>query len=215
MRLLGLLILILAEAVFAGITYRFRDSISALGLTDALSADVAFGTMLLAVATVYLGIETRELAKQSSDASRREDERHMDQFKPVCVAFPTDRDRFPAEFGGRNDVILFKSMIKNMGPGPALNGKVSIRLPEGVTNPPSHRFMPIAAGSSSDPAFEVGFTLPARASGEHFTLTIEYEDIFGNTFWSSYEAWDPIVKFRKLPQGETEQARPSDAAAED
>lgn len=170
-----------------------------------------FGTLAAAVATAVMAWLTYEAVKESKDqrieatrrfedARKRDQQHHQDQFRPLLMAVfgdgaPADRldivttsnptDTYPA--------VYVKCSVQNIGVGPALNVRLSVRK-DGITGfGPTRELAPIAAKgilAGTDGRFRLpviyhqGFKdadLPGLP-GSLWVLVLEYEDVFGNKF---------------------------------
>jgi hypothetical protein len=179
------------------------------GFWEALTA---IGTLAAAIATAWMACYTRKAIKdgqaQRRDADRQfaetrkqANKHHQEQFRPLLVVVPsgdgapTDRMGFVA-ISDPNDAvpsIYVKCAVQNIGVGPALNVKLSVRS-DGITGfGPTRELSPIAINGvlvGTDNHFRLpviyhkGFNMADLCNAPHglWSLALEYEDVFGNKF---------------------------------
>jgi hypothetical protein len=170
-----------------------------ISMKDVWDAITALGTLSMAIATFVVVLQGRRLRKD-------EQQRHQDECKPICVLTPFDgvdprhwRDELltilePSVPGF--GTIEIKCVLRNIGPGPALNVTIKFRFQDmaGYTTDP-WELSPLAAGESrggkDNPLcvpiqFRTHFNTAdfAQVPGKAWELILVYDDIFGNSFFS-------------------------------
>jgi hypothetical protein len=174
-------------------------------------AITAWGTAIGALATAVMAFftwrairngqdERKETNKHYAETRKQENEHHQDAFRPLVVLAPHD----VMSTLNRNDVLspdpngktlMVKLIAHNVGTGPALNIQLSVRS-EGRTGfGPSRALAPLAAGANAsndrhyiliDVNFTDSFNFAdlANISNGHWVIVLEYDDIFGNRFYT-------------------------------
>lgn len=182
--------------------------------TGTWEAFTAIGTLAAAIATAWMAYYTRKAIQDGQEQRRNADrqfaetrkqaiEHHQDQFRPLLVAVPsgdgapTDRMGFVAISDPNEEVpsVYVKCAVQNIGGGPALNVKLSVRS-DGITDfGPTRELSPIAtngvlAGTGDHFRLPViyhkGFNMADLCNAPHglWSLALEYEDAFGNKFYT-------------------------------
>lgn len=169
-------------------------------------------TLGMAIVTAVMASLTREAVEESKkqrseakrqfdDTRKREAQHHQDQFRPLLVVVPpgdgaaTDRMGFVTASAPNETPpsVFVKCTIQNIGVGPALNVRLSVRK-DGISGfGPTRELAPIATNgmlAGTDGQFRLpvvyhqGFRdadLPGLP-GSLWVLVLEYEDVFGNKF---------------------------------
>ena len=172
-----------------------RDLELLKGLWDALTG---VGTLALAIATFFVILQGR--------TERRDNERHhRDSLRPICMLTPyagvdpavgrstllTVQPDVPRPGVG---MVTLDCALRNVGPGPALNLRLMIRLHDlgGYTTRP-WELGPVGPGESrgrADAPLRVPILIRAPLERQNFVqiegmpweLILIYEDVFGNVF---------------------------------
>jgi hypothetical protein len=169
------------------------------------------GTLAAAVATAVMARLTYQTVKESKDqrieatrrfedVQKRDQQHHQDQFRPLLmVAFgdgaPADRLNIVTTSSptDTSPAVYVRCSVQNIGVGPALNVRLSVRK-DGITGfGPTRELAPIAAKgilTGSDGRFRLPVIyhdglrdadLPGLP-GSLWVLVLEYEDVFGKQF---------------------------------
>ncbi|MDR3414307.1 MAG: hypothetical protein P4L87_25665 [Formivibrio sp.] len=166
-----------------------------------------FWDALTGLGTLALAIATFIVIKQTV-AVRKDDERHhQEQFRPVCVLV---RPSFSDPRSPGNQIIInnpnskinhdkgllhLTPSLRNIGSGPALNLRISVRLldmdglrlkqyelpplaPKETMYQDTRLAIPIELSEKFNP------TDFASMEGQRWEIILEYEDVFGNSFHS-------------------------------
>jgi hypothetical protein len=171
-------------------------------ITTVFTALAAIATAVMAYLTYQAIKESQGQRQETNDhfAQVREQDRkkHEDTFRPLLVLIPngfedkSDRTMIvSAKNGGL--ALVVSGLVRNIGVGPALNIRLSLRGDGRPDFGPSRQITPIAAGaefSNRERHIEVdvihahGFTQTDAQilPGGLWTLILEYEDVFGNKF---------------------------------
>ena len=171
------------------------------------NAVIAICTAAAAVFTAAMAFYTRVAIKrgqqQFRDAQQRDDARHQDAYRPIVVLEPfggieaESRARLvvldPNSRMGNLRLFRIACTARNVGVGPALNVRLSLRSMCKPGYGFTQEFMPVGAGQAhgnTTHALEI-WVHPkpsfndadmAQASGTGWELVLEYEDVFGNPF---------------------------------
>jgi len=160
------------------------------------------------------------LTKKGIEQTR---EQHRDAFRPLLVFMPhhgasPEARTHVVQVIAPQPVIKFWGTIRNIGTGPAINGKMKLRLRglEGY-GPDPFDLPPIAAGESYG---KVGEHIPVPithrpqfnetdaelASSEHWEIMLEYEDVFGCTFHTNHTK-NPQLPWTTIGRGSAPKGR--------
>jgi len=169
----------------------------------------AIGTAAAAVFTAAMAWFTRQAIKEGQaqrreanehyEVTRAQDRRHHeDAFRPLLVLTPADvmnpLTRQGVLFADPSDkTLLINCTVRNIGSGPALNIRLSVRGDGRRGFGPSRELTPMAAGDVLanrnrqvliDVLFDDGFNASDlhNLPGGLWVLVLEYEDVFGNSF---------------------------------
>lgn len=189
------------------------------------NAVIAIFTVAAAVATafmaVFTGISIWSARKQFERTQARSEEHHRDTFRPVVMLSvyegvePEDRGNVvqfdaAAQPDGRR-LVRISGILRNVGVGPALK----VRLHFWAMGKPNYGFTldltPIAAGEKYDLSAGRlryfarsmhGFNVAdfALAGGTGWELVLEYEDVFGNAFYTVHRK-NPLVPWTECGKG--------------
>ena len=173
------------------------------------------------VATAFSAVFTAVMAGMTWRAIADSREHHKDEFRPILVLAPADgvdpacRDTVVrpenSPIDGAPGYALSGVILKNIGPGPALNCRITIRFQGiqgyGVTRDLS----PVGAGGEFESGgrplhipvnFSPGFNdkdlRMAPAAG--WQMLLEYKDLFGQVFHTVHRS-DPRVSWTSLGTG--------------
>ena len=166
------------------------------------------------------------MAYKSIIESRKQ---HVDEYRPILVLSPKDsidpvrRENF-LEIEPQNTTpgrhLLISGMLKNVGCGPALNARLTIRFQGiegyGVTR----ELSPIQAGGIyGDAAYPMRVLFPLSqkfndsdfqmASGSSWEIIFEYEDLFGQSFFTLH-AKNPQLPWTTIGKGSAPKGVPQD-----
>lgn len=158
-----------------------------------------------AVMTFYTRVAIKKSQSQFQGAQQRDDARHQDAFRPIVVLEPfigiqaDARARVisvdPSSRMGNLRLFKIACLVRNIGPGPALNVRLSFR----AMGRPSYGFtqelVPVGAGETQgdtkhalemwvQPTSSFNDTDMALAGGTGWELVLEYEDVFSNPFYT-------------------------------
>jgi hypothetical protein len=172
----------------------------------------AFITLIMAAVTAFMAYLTREAVEESkkqryearqqfTETRKREAQHHQDQFRPLLVVVPpgdgapTDRMGFvtTSDPNEERPSVFVTCTVRNIGVGPALNVRLSVRKDQRTGFGPARELAPIAANDTlqgSDGPFRLPVIYHDRfnkadlhtLAGGLWILVLEYEDVFGNMF---------------------------------
>ncbi len=183
-----------------------------------------FWDALTGIGTIALAIATFVVIKQTVAAKKDEERRHQEQFRPVCVFIrPVSSDpRDPNEQlivvnqnirpNFNKGLLYIKMALRNVGPGTALNVRISLRIPSmGQLHLNRYELWPLApqqiVPQNADWCIPIQLSNKfnqtdfASIEGQRWELILEYEDVFGNTFHSIHrkppaEPWVTVAEGR-------------------
>jgi hypothetical protein len=193
------------------------DALTAIGtlILAALTATMAWYTARMASLTRQAILDGQEGRRESNDhfektrtqdsehfeKTRAQDrEHHQDSFRPLLVLAPSDpadailrKDIVFSYSSGSMPVVFVHCMLRNIGSGPALNVRLSVRSDKKKDFGPSRELAPIAAnGEFTDGGkrIEIPVIYNSGFNDQDFNnlpnglwlLVLEYQDVFGNTF---------------------------------
>lgn len=173
-------------------------------LTAVSTAAAAVATAVMAGFTLMAVKEGKTERAEANDhfaKTREQDQQHhQDSGRPLLVLAPSSPlDVIDRKNILENDLEIFQSKacircsIHNIGFGPAINVRLSIRQDGKTGFGPSREIIPIAASGSFDDG-EGQIILPLKYGGSYnkadlenlphglWALVLEYEDLFGNVF---------------------------------
>jgi hypothetical protein len=147
------------------------------------------------------GQAQRQDTNNHFDLTRKQDKQHHeDSFRPLLVLTPSDpadaflRKDIVFSYGnGSVPVVFVHCMLRNIGAGPALNVRLSVRGDKRKGFGPSRELAPIAANGEfmdGEKRIEVPVIYNHGFNASDFNnlpnglwlLVLEYQDVFGNTF---------------------------------
>lgn len=185
-------------------------------LGDWVNLVVAVATVLMAGATVYLGLETRKLAGDTSSGIDQAERHHRDSLRPYCVmefngsteADPFGMSSMPATFNSKPAVVI-DGEICNKGNGLAKDVAIYFNMRRGLSDDFVYRLTrPFVAShvlSSTDKEgvrvwVDSTDVIHKRVGNEYkpfydnlsffiqdvYECVLEYKDVFDNTFRTVY-----------------------------
>jgi hypothetical protein len=171
---------------------------------------VAGGTLILAIATVYLGAETRRLAKETLRGIRQADYQHQEALTPIVKVVGTDI--VPSAEYADNEDRSFPVTIANRGTGPALSVVLSYKLgriqgdadeaPRQGNKPPAEQswsLEPLGAGEERLENVPLAAPHGFRPAISSWQVTLTYENLFGAPGKTIYTATTGRKVFYQRP----------------
>lgn len=144
-------------------------------------------TFVMAGVTAFMAYLTREAVEESKkqryearhqfdETRKREAQQHQDQFRPLLVVVPpgdgaaTDRMGFvtTSDPNETQPSVFVKCTVQNIGVGPALNVRLSVRKDERTGFGPARELAPIARNDTlhgSEGPFRLGHAGDRRVTG--------------------------------------------------
>lgn len=192
------------------------------GITAVSTAAAAVFTAVMARFTfkaIREGQRQRHDTNEHFEETRKQDEQHhQDSYRPLLTLSPIYgmdllQRRNLLRTGQKNgqSVFFINCALRNVGPGPALNVRLTVRAPDQFGNVANRELSPLEAGGigKEDAAIEVPviFTNQFNTAdlentpGGLWTIVLDYEDVFGNAFHTlhSKNAMDPWCRVGKGP----------------
>lgn len=139
---------------------------------------------------------------------------HEDTYRPLLVLTPfnimdpLNRSTFLSADPSKQ-LMFLRCAIRNIGPGPALNVRLSVWVLGKKGYGPTRELSPMSAGETrSDPKGNIPLPVVigpnfndtdlAFATSAHWVLVLEYQDVFGTPFHTlhSKNPADPWTRFR-------------------
>ena len=176
----------------------------------------ALATAAAAGFTAWMVFLTKRGIEQSQ-------EQHQDGYRPILVfaphhgASPEARTHVLQAIPGQ-PTLRFWGAIRNIGSGPAINGRMMLRVRglEGY-GPDPFDLPPIAAGESYGKISEhipvpithhphFNETDAQLSPGEHWEIVLEYEDVFGRIFHTSHTK-NPQLPWTTIGRGPAPKGR--------
>lgn len=167
------------------------------GIMAAVTAWMAWNTH----AAVKQNNELRDDANKHYEQTRKQDqEHHEDEYRPVLILAPpaglsaTARSNLVSVINASPPRQIFVHCpIRNIGAGPALNVRMSVRKDEVTGFGPSLDLTPIAGGDCLAPPYDHRFALQVfdpnfndedvkGVPGSAWVIILEYSDIFDHRF---------------------------------
>ena len=182
------------------------DALTAIGtlILAALTATMAWYTARMASLTRQAILDGQEGRRESNDhfeKTRAQDKQHhQDSFRPLLVLTPSDpvdafiRKQIVATTHSPSVPVVFVNCtLSNIGAGPALNVRLSVRSDKKKGFGPSRELAPIAADgefTDGEKRIEIPVIYNSGFNDQDFNnlpnglwlLVLEYQDAFGNTF---------------------------------
>lgn len=164
-------------------------------LTSVSELIIAGGTLALAVATVYLGFETRRLASETNENTKRLDFQHQEGLTPIVKLSHGYGFSASGHDGGQ-----FHQTVINRGTGPALKTTIIIELIEPGGEPRrihEYQFGPLGAQEE----MKIGRTFSGVGIPDKYVLTFRYENLFGAIGTTKYinGGGEPSVHYSRPP----------------
>jgi hypothetical protein len=143
---------------------------------------------------------TRTQDNEHFEQTREQDrEHHQDSFRPLLVLNQSDendaqsRRNILRAAGGHKGRIFIQTSVQNIGVGPALNVRLRVRPPYLCAEEPFCDIDPVEARALFRPAggsFQINAADTSNLTDQEvidlstrlWSLILEYEDVFGNTF---------------------------------
>lgn len=171
---------------------------------DALTAvGTVAAAVMSALMAVITGLSVLVGKKEFRESRDQSEQHHQDSLRPVLTLMPWDgvdpvdrsellcKVRVPAN--DRSCVFAIRCILRNVGTGPALNIRLTLRFMDVQGYGISRELAPLQAGESRGgiqkqiqlqfwPSDEFNETDIKLALGTSWALILEYQDVFGNAF---------------------------------
>ena len=204
-------------------------------ITAISTAAAAVFTAVMAWFTRKAILEGQGQRQEANDhfaKTREQDKRHHeDGFRPLLVLTPINpdeavgrKDILSVYRGPAHDAVAVRCVVKNIGAGPALNVHLYVRGDRRTGFGPSRELVPIAPDSSfPDRGAQIELVVTYSAAYNEadlnnlpngpWLLVIEYEDLFGNVFYTIHSK-DLREPWTRVGRGPTPDTTPLFSAAD-